>query len=421
MFAEKHMADVKVQYEQGTLQVFDFPPSKLGFNTNVRYVSFFMSIDRFLDPKNNFDLGANVRDPGDTKATKAMVETLTNTSERLKFWGFNSGLILIAKTFKSNKSKKEMTLGFPENFGLLNGGHTQYAIHQALKTLTQTPHPLIRVEVLVGDFTDDEVSEIAKARNTTANVKDSTIWNKQKLLEPVKTTLGNKLSRMVKWRGKNDQEAENGAVEADNLLHWIMLIEGTSYSSNIWSNPHISQGAGTAAEAFIKLVDDGKSRHLELIANDVVMLRDEIKSGFAFKTGNSGATQPGISKIVMNGKVLFKEKKTAVKMPFNKSESVRPVSSDAYMFPIIAAFGTMLTVSKDSVKWKKNPHEMWANETLRATLVKRVKDVIKQQNTAIKVKNDKQMFELLCQDIVSFQQKHATKKGISDGPEYKIS
>ena len=415
------MPKVKVQYQEGTLQFFDFPASHLGFSANVKYVSFFMSIDRLLDEKNFFDLGANVRDPGDTNATNAMAETLTDTSNRLKFWGFNSGLILIAKSFKDNKKKKEVELDFPENFGLLNGGHTQYAIHQALKTLTKTPHPLVRVEVLVGDFSDDEVSEIAKARNTTANVKDSEIWNKQKLLEPIKTTLGPKLSKMVKWRGKNDDDADEGAILTDNLLHWIMLIAGTTNASGKWLNPHIGQGAASAGGDYIKLVDERKSRAYELIAKDVVKLRDEIKSGFAFKAGNSGSTQPGIGSITMSGKTLFKEKSTAITMPFTKSESLRPVPADAYMFPIIAAFGTLLTVTKNTVKWKKNPHEMWQNENLRANLVKRMKEVIKKENTAVKVKNDKQMFELMCQDIISFQQKHATKAGISEGPEYKIN
>ena len=415
------MPKVTVQYEEGTLQDFDFPASKLGFSTNVEYVSFFMSIDRFLDEKNKFDLGANVRDPGDTSATKAMVETLTDTSERLKFWGFNSGLILIAKGWKHIKKKKEVELDFPENFGLLNGGHTQYAIHQALKQLTEQPHPLVRVEVLVGEFSDDEVSEIAKARNTTQNVKNSTIWNKQKLLDPVKTTLGNTLSKMVKWRGKNDEEAEDGAVEIDNLLHWIMLIKGTTKVSGHWLNPHISQGKDTAAKAYIKLVDDNESRHLELIAKDVVMLRDNIKSGFAFKVGNSGTLQTGLGNVTMSTVKLFEKKKNPEIMPFSKDESDRPVPNDAYMFPIIAAFGTMLEVSKTNVKWKRNPHELWANESLRETMVKRVKDMIKQENTAMKVKTNKSMFELLCQDILQFQQKHAAKVGISEGPEYKIS
>jgi hypothetical protein len=171
----------------------------------------------------------------------------------------------------------------------------------------------------------------------------------------------------------------------------------------------------------MKLKDAGKSRHLELIAKDVAILRDNIKSGFAFETGNSGKLQSGIGKVTMNTVTLFKEKKNAVEMPFSKEETLRPVPDDAYIFPIIAAFGTMLDKKKTHVKWKFNPNKLWENQQLRRTLVMRVKPVIIDEKTAVRVKNSKHMFELLCQDILSFQKYHAKKKGIQEGPEYKIS
>jgi len=226
---------------------------------------------------------------------------------------------------------------------------------------------------------------------------------------------------MVKWRGTHDTEASDGAVEVDNFVHWIMLISGTNnLKDNKWNNPHIGQGKETASQAFVLLIDDDDSRALELIAKDIVILRDNIKAGFAFKKGTSGSTISGIGIVAMNGKKIFPEKKNPIAMPFSKEESNRPVPSDAYMFPIIAAFGTMLEIAPTKVKWKRNPHELWANETLREKLVSRVKDKMKKENTAVKVKTNKDMFELLCQDIVQFQQKNAAKAGISEGPEYKI-
>lgn len=100
-------------------------------------------------------------------------------------WGLfglqNNGIDLFAKNVNYDQQNGSLQINFgteDELFGDINGGHTLRVIQQAVsETNTKIENQCVEFNVFVGTAIRDHLIEIAEARNTTANVKEVSLYN----------------------------------------------------------------------------------------------------------------------------------------------------------------------------------------------------------------------------------------------------
>ena len=105
--------------------------------------------------------------------TKKIPKTITESvlNEPNKFHRRNRGITVIAPnaTLKDGNLVVER---WPEKSGLLDGGTTVSTLVKNLASVenADAPDAFVRVEFLVGNYSNDEVVEVAESRNTSQQV-----------------------------------------------------------------------------------------------------------------------------------------------------------------------------------------------------------------------------------------------------------
>lgn len=130
----------------------------------------------FRDLPSELSLEVNPRKPKmNTSVAKQLIKAVIDTDTNFDI--NNRGIVIRANSFKFNTSTStaELDLGDDENkFGILDGGHTYTAIIENRDQLSADTKKYVKLEILVGD--DIDVSALADARNTSAQVSDIALF-----------------------------------------------------------------------------------------------------------------------------------------------------------------------------------------------------------------------------------------------------
>ncbi|WP_206537541.1 AIPR family protein [Listeria aquatica] len=143
----------------------------------------------FRDVPEKLPLDVNPRKPKmNTAVAKALINAVR--SPETDFDINNRGIVIVAKKFKFNTTDGTVTLDLgndPQNYGILDGGHTYTAIIEGRKDLSEDIDKFVKLEIIVGD--DLTVSRIADARNTSASVSDIALYELDDKFNFIKETI----------------------------------------------------------------------------------------------------------------------------------------------------------------------------------------------------------------------------------------
>lgn len=146
----------------------------------------------FRDLPDSISLEVNPRKPKmNTAVAKQLISAVTST-DNLNFDLNNRGIVITAKGLKFDNSTSMVTLDLGEDssvYGILDGGHTYTAIVENRDDLSEEINKFVKLEIVVGESLD--VSALADARNTSAQVSDIALFELDDKFGFIKVSLKN--------------------------------------------------------------------------------------------------------------------------------------------------------------------------------------------------------------------------------------
>lgn len=235
-------------------------------------------------------LSNNPREPGESKAVKAMKKTLEDQKMSKYFHLLNNGMTIIAKNVNYSEKKKELTITFDhEKQGVCNGGHTYYAIKRGFLSNYIKSKFFVNAEVIVLPTMNDEDKKkmtimIAKARNFSNPIKEESLADAAGFFEPIKKILGEKNQKLLSYH-ENDSEAVEGALHVKHFLRTLASLSPTIYGHDIFNQNGTNHKTASVNDKskiwkpWVKQNDEGmvvQLKELYPLSLDVMLLRDEI-------------------------------------------------------------------------------------------------------------------------------------------------
>jgi len=132
--------------------------------------------------------------PRQPKMTTVVAKSLINAvkSPDTDFDINNRGIVIVAKRFKFTPNQNLVSLDLgddPQNYGILDGGHTYKAIIDNRDQIHSGLDKFVKLEIIVGEQLT--VSRIADARNTSAQVSDIALFELDDKFDLIKDSLLN--------------------------------------------------------------------------------------------------------------------------------------------------------------------------------------------------------------------------------------
>lgn len=293
-------------------------------------------------------LEANVRLPNrDASPYKEMQSTLK--LEPGAFFYKNTGINVIASELKVNKSKKSATLKIPGGYGVLNGGHTQQAIIDYQYHEMIDPQAIARIEVIVWkDISKNEIANLAKAKNSSSNVKGYSLAEKSGYFENLKKFLDPVYEKHIQWKENEDVDGEVfGAVD---LIALLSLFDISNYP-NEDTVPNSVTATGATFNKWVESCRDGNDRlkNVEPLANDILELYEYILSTF----------NKDIERGFTNLKVINAPKSDKSKKTIFHNLPIEYILPKQIVYPLLGAFRADLHEVNGQYEWINNPIELF--------------------------------------------------------------
>jgi hypothetical protein len=284
-------------------------------------------------------LDINAREASLTgRVPKAIRKTLVEEPEN--FVAFNRGLTLLAKSVNYDNQAHQISLVFDakDQHGVLDGGHTLAVILDRRNNQTPaedsgTPH--CRVEIMTG-VPLDMIEDLVEARNTSRQVALKSLLNLGGRFEELKEAIGASIADQVSWR-----ENEEGEIDVREVVALLTAFDATHYN-DIQHPIHAYSGK----ESCLKHFETNPECYTKLypVAKDILRLWGEVQANVPEQYNVSGGRFGGLK--------ACDPLKRVRRIPIIGGETTYPFPS-GYLYPIVAAFRSMLVESNGSYTWGK--------------------------------------------------------------------
>lgn len=345
----------KITFKATTVRTISSPSQK-DVTTYFAYVN-------FKDLPKDLPLKVNPRQP---KMTTNVAKQIINAVESADtdFDINNRGIVIVAKNFKFNTNNNTIELDLaddPDNFGILDGGHTYTAIIEHRENIPDDLNKFVRLEIITGK--NLTVSRISDARNTSAQVSDIALYELDDKFDFVKNEILNEpYSNDVAY--KDNESKRLPVVELLKLLYAFNVFKFPD------GNSAPTQAYSSKAAVFKAIKDDIDNNNGENYSNlskllpRLVKLYDKIELDLKNKykevndKGRFGALR-GVE-VAKEGKHFtsyFLENNTEYKI------------AAGFILPIFGAFRAL--INPKTLEWSLDPDLMWdkvGGELLKNTL-----------------------------------------------------
>lgn len=328
--------------------------------SNKEVTTYYAWVD-FHDLPSNFPLEVNPRKPKmNTAVAKQLIKAVTGV-DNTNFDINNRGIVVTAKSFKFDTSNSTVSLDLgedPTRYGILDGGHTYTAIIENRNEMPKDITKYVKLEVVIGDSLD--VSALADARNTSAQVSDIALFELDDKFDFVKDAISNELySDQIAYK-----DNDNKPIQIAELLKLMFAFNIKRYPND--SGAPVSAYSGKAAvfRDYKKEFEEDDNIYKKLAPElpTLVHLYEIIQMELPEKYQEFKRED---GKNARFGSVRGIEGAGSFTTDFNK----KPISyeiSVGFLLPIFGAFRALLKFnSNDEVSWEFNPLEVWEKAGLR--------------------------------------------------------
>lgn len=293
-----------------------------------------------------------------------IVETLREHPEKFAFK--NQGIYLIVNKIDFVKEKGgqgvlTLQLTDPSQQGLVNGGHTFFAIREVIDG-GEYPDPwdaYVRLHILAMENVDsDLIADIAEGLNRSLQVDNTSIENLQGSFNEIKRSLeGKQGSDQIAYK-----MGDSGEVDIEQVLTYMDLLNLEDFPDRK-THPHTIFGKPKAVlDTFIKDKENDSRVFKRLVPHlhEILVLIDRIQQLAAPKF-------PG------KLKVSNTKKNNRVRSPKNKERKAHFAGGIinghlhlGWLYPMVSAFRANISRTaweEEELKWLVNPEEL-----LKATI-----------------------------------------------------
>ena len=321
-------------------------PSQEGVTTYFAYIN-------FRDLPSDLPMEVNPRKP---KMTTAVAKSLINAvkSPDTDFDVNNRGIVIVAKQFKFTPNQSLVTLDLgddPQNYGILDGGHTYKAIIDNRDQVNSDLDKFVKLEIIVGEQLT--VSRIADARNTSAQVSDIAFFELDDKFDLIKDSLLNEqYASDIAYK-----DNENKRIPIAELLRLMFTFNIKRFPDD--SNAPVSAYSGKQAvfKDYQKEfgTDSNIYKKLSPFLPDLVDLYELIQKELPNKYQEYKNSE---GKNAAFGKIRGVEGSGSYLTDFTQ-QSINYNISTGFLMPIFGAFRALLRETDGKINWEFNPKEVW--------------------------------------------------------------
>lgn len=262
-------------------------------------------------------------------------------------------MLISAKSVKYNSASSHLTLEFEETdlHGNIDGGHTYEIIKQNQKMLN-AKEQYVKLEIVTG--TEDFFQDLARARNTSTQVKYKSIAELENKFSIIKNGLTEDVIKNISFK-----ENEYGHIDIVDLLATLNLFDLEKFPNNQFASfPVVSySGKANCIKYYLKYYDvkgetlENPYMQMQSIIIDILKLYDYIEKNIDIyyrqavgKGGKYGAIK-GVN--YRSSKSLFFKEKTEYQTP------------KSFIYPILSSLRSLIEIDNESNKynWKKDPFD----------------------------------------------------------------
>lgn len=327
--------------------------------SNEKVSTFYVWVE-FRDIPKEMSLEVNPRKPKmGTSVAKQLINAVKDVDTNFDI--NNRGIVIRAKSFKfnPNNSNGELDLGEDsKKYGVLDGGHTYTAIVEYGQEHLEETKKYVKLEILVGE--DLDVSALADARNTSAQVSDIALFELDDKFDIVKEAIANE----VYFNEIAYKDNDNKRIAIVELLKLMFAFNVKRYPDD--SSAPVASYSGKAAvftdykkeyvlkDNIYKELSQEITTLVELYER-ILMDLPKIYSKYKDEDGKFGRFG-SLRGVEANG-----EHKTL----FTNSEIDYGISI-GYVLPIFGAFRSLLKLNKEGkLEWTFPPIEIWEKSAVR--------------------------------------------------------
>ena len=322
-------------------------------------------------PEEFFDwMEVNAREPSLKGRVPKAIRTTLNESPEL-FVAYNRGLAILAKAVEYDNKSKVIKLTFKDKecHGIFDGGHTLKVIldeRNNSSTNTETNEQedaYCRLEIITG-LPEDIITDIVDARNTSKQVASKSLLNLEGRFSELKKLLGSKISNQISW-----YENEDAPIDVREVIALLTSVDRTHYDDT--KHPLV---AYSGKEACLKHFQSSPDCYKKIysISKDILKIYELIQAYVPQQYNSPGEKKFGKLKGCQK---LKKPQKLGI-----TGETVLYEFPNAYLYPIVAAFRSMLIEENGVYVWGKNINpcklvrEGLANKIFSGSVVNSIKD-----------------------------------------------
>lgn len=299
----------------------------------------------FRDIPENISLDVNPRKPKmNTSVAKQLIKAVINPETDFDI--NNRGIVITAKSFFHIKdSIAVIDLGDDTNrYGILDGGHTYTAIIENRKKIPNDIYKYVKLEVVVGDELD--VSALADARNTSAQVSDIALFELDDKFDIIKTAISNEsFANEVAYKDNDNKRIpkkypdDSGApVQAYSGKAAVFKDYKNEYDNEFNIYKELAKQIPKLVELYELILKELPEKYREF------KKEDGKGSKFGAVRGVEGAG---------NFKTLFTE------------STITYDISTGFLLPIFGAFRSLLKEKNNELYWEFDPIKVWKKAGVR--------------------------------------------------------
>lgn len=345
-------------------QTFSFPvssyrklPNPYGDEINSVVYECYVEIQNI---PNNFPMETNPREQNiKTMVARSIINSLTQDEEN--FHIKNRGIVISAQkvSFDSRNSEVTITMNNNEVHGNIDGGHTYRIILENRKNVQFKQY--VKLEIITG--AEDFFQDLAKARNTSVQVKDTSIAELENKFELIKECLSNILDDIA------FKENDDKRINIEDIISILYMFNLSEFSSIEKQPTRAYSQKAYCIKNYIKLYDEFNSPDkkkednpfykMKNIIPEILDLYDYIECNLQKKykeeepKGKYGGIK-GVQTKKEGSNDKFETEIYGTKIDYKSPRS--------FTLPILSAFRALVEEGQDgSYRWKDDPKKYFDN------------------------------------------------------------
>ncbi|MCK4744962.1 AIPR family protein [Candidatus Parcubacteria bacterium] len=337
------------------------------------------------------------------KPCRQMFETLEKEPEL--FTDCNRGLFLIAEKvyYPNQDNKKSAVIDFGKDEdgnikgGLVDGNHSYRVLEKAINDETLSDLPVF---ITIIEGADQFATQLARARNTSVQVKETSIANLDKEFEPIKKSLRSYAEKII-WSENENVNNEKAVFSVEDLMAFM-----TAMNLDLYDNDHHPTIAYTGTSTCFNKWKNKKNRHsyekLYFLLPSIVEIYEHLYKKYEDYAKEGGVRKFGLFNGVERERGKGKNrKKIVIKLPFTE-EIIHYKIANGFILPIFSALRFLLEDENGNYKWAIDPRQFLDKHAPK--LVSKILDAHSNENSSNpnKTGKSKMLWENIAQSVINY-------------------